>query len=418
MMKRVSLSSPVRNAIFLVTSFSFLCISFAISVQAFLEWKFTRSADIEGFRRAARIQPLNAFHHYALGVLYLHNDHDVARAELERAVELNRHSADAWLRLADAYSINGDSEGQRRATLAALKAAPKDIPAQWQAANLLFVRGDLAGGLELMRQVVSSDPNRAAAAMQIAYGLSDGDITRTMSALPTNALVRLQLMRWLISRGHPKDADVVWSEVLKSGDPLLAKDAVFYVDSLLERREVARAANAWNELAKHDTDVIQRQEIGNLVINGDFEHNLLNAGFGWRYAPVSGVTVSLDTTTFHAGTRALSLQFDTGALQDSGVFQLVPVQPNSHYALQAYLRAEELESANGVLVMVMDPYSGKSLAVTEEAMGTFPWREVSAQFATPPDCSLIRVTMGRSPANGRIRGRLWLDDLRVEKRNP
>lgn len=413
---RIPLTSSFRKAAFLGTSALLFLAVFALSTQALLEWKFSREATIEGLRRASRIQPMNASHHQALGSVYLHLDHQRAAAELERSVEINPHSAEAWLRLADAYSVLGYSDKQRNAILAALKAAPRDTSAQWQAANLFVAEGDLANGMRLMRQAVGSDANRAPAAMQIAYRLSDGNIVQVMSALPASASIQLQLMRWLVDRGHASDADIVWTEIMKSGQQFPSRDALFYVDSLLDRREVARACRAWKELASRDKEVARREEPGNVITNGDFEDNLLNSAFDWRYTPSAGVTVTIDTTTFHGGTRALSLQLDSGSLQDSGVYQLIPVEPDSQYSLQAFVRGEEIESANGTRIVVVDAYSNEVMLITDEAMGSFPWRETTGQFTTGHDSKLVRAGIGRSPAEGRIRGRLWVDDVKIERR--
>jgi tetratricopeptide (TPR) repeat protein len=413
---RISLNSPVRKTAFLGVSVIFFLSGWALSWQSLLEWYLTRAATLEGFQRAARLQPLNALHRQALGTIYLHLDHRQAATELERAVELNPHSADAWLRLADAYSVLGYSDHQRRAIFAALKAAPRDTSSQWQAATLFLADGDTDTGLKLMREAVSNDTARAPAAMQIGFMISDGNVPKTLLGLPAGSGVRLQFMRWLMERGHATDSDIVWREILNSGEQFKSKDAFFYVNSLLERQEVAMARSAWRELGLRDKELANRSKADELLNNGEFEDSLLNAGFGWRYAPASGVTVTIDTTVFHSGTRALSLQMNSGNLEDSGVFQLVPVEPGSHYSLQAFVRGEEIESANGIRTIVTDAYSKQILFTSDEAIGSFPWRETTGQFTTGSNAKLVRVGIGRSPSDGRIRGRFWIDDVRMEKK--
>jgi hypothetical protein len=49
-------------------------------------------------------------------------------------------------------------------------------------------------------------------------------------------------------------------------------------------------------------------------------------------------------------------------------------------------------------------------------MGTNPWRLQKARFQTGPNTNLVLLKIVRQPANPLIRGKLWIDDLRlVEK---
>jgi tetratricopeptide (TPR) repeat protein len=414
---RISLTSPVRKAAFLGVTAILSVIFLALSAQSFAEWWVARDGTIESVELASRIQPLNASHHQLLGSVFLHLDHSRAVQELQRATEINPYSAHTWLLLADAYSVQQNSRKQTEAVLTALKIAPRDLTAQWRGANLLLVQGETEAGLKLLREAVASDPGRAGAAIQIAYNLSDEKVPAAMSAIPATASARLQLMRWLIERKHASEADQVWPAVISAGTPFVATDALFYVNDLLDRREVEKASAAWAELAGRDKKIQRRLEAGNLVVNGDFEENLLNGGFAWRYKLSDGVRTTIDTSTFHAGSRSLALQLDGNTLPDAGVFQLVPVQPGATYSLSAYLHAEELESANGVRVLATNAYSSQVLMTSEEAIGSFPWREVTGEFAAGPDTKLVRIGFGRSPDAGLLRGKIWVDDLRIEKRS-
>ncbi len=414
---RIPLISPVRKAAFLGVTLIFSMIFLALSAQSFVEWWVARAGTIEGVGLASAIQPLNASHHQLLGSVFLHLDHPRAVQELQRATQINPYSAHTWLLLADGYSVQQDSRAQKEAVLTALKIAPRDLTAQWRGANLLLMEGDTQAGLKLLSEAVASDPARTGAAIQIAYNLSDEKVSAAMSAIPATASARLQLMHWLIERKHASEADQVWPAVLSTATPFVATDALFYVNDLLDRREVDKASAAWAELARRDKKIQQRLEAGNLVVNGDFEENLLNGGFAWRYKLADGVRTTIDTSTFHAGTRSLALQLDGNTLPDAGVSQLIPVQPGATYSVSVFLHAEELESANGVRILATDAYSNQVLMTSEEAIGSFPWREVTGEFAAGPDTKLVRIGFGRSPDIGLFRGKLWVDDLRIEKRS-
>ena len=75
----------------------------------------------------------------------------------------------------------------------------------------------------------------------------------------------------------------------------------------------------------------------------------------------SQVDVSLDTSQFHSGTRALRFVFSGPAFSDSGVFQYVPVQPNARYRLNTVVKSEDIVSASGPRIVVQDYYNNQVL---------------------------------------------------------
>lgn len=413
---RISISSPVRKSAFLGGAIAVGILSWALCWQAFAEHLVTRSASLSGYQTAVRIQPLNAFNRRVLGAALLQTNATEGAAMLEQSVSINSHDALAWMELSRAYGISGQYDKQHEAILRALAADPKDVGVEWDASVHLVQNRDVDGAIKLIRDVINNDPSKAVPGMQLVYGATGHDIPRTLEAVPPTVMARVTFMKWLVERGDTSGADQVWPSAASAGGNLLARDLAFYIDSLVARREVLRAESVWTSLKSSDPEVQRRTENGNLVVNGDFEDNLLNSGFDWRYIRTGGVTVTVDTSTFHSGTRSLALQFDADSLADGGLYQLVPVNPNTTYTLRGFMHSEELESANGPRMAVTDYYSGKTLMLGEEVLGSTSWRESAGQFTTDADSRLVKVSIVRSPANGRIRGKLWVDDLHMEPR--
>lgn len=414
---RIELSSPVRKRAFLAGCVAVLFLGLSLCCQEFAEQTLLAAGTPNSISRAARLQPLNAEPEEKLGILYLSpldGDFRLAANHLEKAVALNPHSSSAWLALANAYFALDDEDRRRDAVSRALISEPKDTEVQWAAANL-FLSSDLNRSLELLREVVENDPRYAPTAMEVAYHATDADIDKTMLAVPLTSVSRLQLMRWLLERDHPEAADRVWPTVLEAPGTLAVRDTFFYLDSLIARHQPAEAFTAWSAIRQKDPALRVRRQPDNLLSNGDFEDDLLNGGFGWRYSPVSGVTASLDTSTFHAGTRSLLLQINSEDVQDFGVTQLVAVLPGSHCRVSGWVHAEELEAAHGVRLAILDGYSHVQLALSDDVVGSFPWRELTADFTVPENTGLVQFAVVRSPSNGVIRGRLWLDNVSIEK---
>jgi hypothetical protein len=132
-----------------------------------------------------------------------------------------------------------------------------------------------------------------------------------------------------------------------------------------------------------------------------------------RREPYSQVDVSLDTSQFHSGTRALRLVFSGPAFSDSGVSQYVPVQPNIRYRLSTFVRSEDIVSASGPRIVVQDYYGNQVLASTDDLLSTSGWRELLADFTTGPQTRLIAIKVMRVPGNPLIKGTFWLDDVKL-----
>ena len=415
---RIALSSPVRKYTFVAGCVALLSLAWALCWQAIGEHWLEKTTTLENATRAARLQPLNADHEEDLGNILMDptfGRFQEAAAHYQRAVAIDPHSSRAWLNLANAYGVLGEDDRRLDAVRHAMIAEPKDTQVQWEAANL-FLDTDLDRSLQLLRGVVENDPQFAPAAMQVAYEASNNNIEKAMLAIPLTTALRLQLMHWLLDRHQDDALDRVWPTVLSAPGPLHANEAFFYLDSLVGRHQVGSAYDAWLALVQRDPVLRAHLQPDNLVTNGDFEDEILNGGFGWRYAPTAGVTPTLDTTTFHGGTRSLALQVDGDNLQDFGFHELIKVEAGAHYRIGAWLHTEELEGAHGARLSVTDAYSNAELLLTDEVLGSLPWRELDSDFTVPAGTQLVKLSVVRSPSSGRIRGKLWLDDVRIEKR--
>ncbi|HWR13929.1 MAG TPA: hypothetical protein VN577_03820 [Terriglobales bacterium] len=413
---RIYFPSPFRKAAF-VGSCAFLSLVMVLlSFREAAAWYVSRDGSVKGYRKAVRLTSYDAKYHYFLGELSLHEDPAAAKAHLQRTLQLDSGSAEAWLAIADAEARLHNPTAQNAAILAALSNAPRDIRVQWQAANLFLVQGELLKALPLMREIVANDPDRRESVLALMYRLFDGNVDSMMEGIPATAKSQLYLMEWLIGRDHAALADQVWPSVMGSREKLLWQDTRFYVDSLIARRDIAKAREVWTVVGRADPSVSAKVEPGNLLVNGDFESNLLNAGFDWRVNNQTGINIAVDTSAFHGGTRSIAIQLDAGSFADAGLYQLVPVKPDTKYVLRGFWHGEELESANGLRFAAIDDDSSTTLALSDGALGSFPWREASVEFTTGPKTQLVRITLVRSPETGRIRGTLWIDEVRLESR--
>jgi hypothetical protein len=102
-------------------------------------------------------------------------------------------------------------------------------------------------------------------------------------------------------------------------------------------------------------------------------------------------------------------------LDFQNLFQLVPVEPGTHYHFSAYLRSQAISTDHGVHFEMLDAQHPVELqVVTPDAMGTIPWILQQTDFVTGPNTHLLRISLRRIPSwkfDNKLGGTVWVDDV-------
>ncbi|HEY3619899.1 MAG TPA: hypothetical protein VGK96_24075, partial [Candidatus Sulfotelmatobacter sp.] len=102
---------------------------------------------------------------------------------------------------------------------------------------------------------------------------------------------------------------------------------------------------------------------------------------------------------------------------DAGIAQLIPVKPDTDYEFSAESRTQDIDSASGPRFSITDAYTNGSYVLTDDMLGTNPWHKQQARFRTGPTTHLLLLKVVRQPAVPLIRGKLWIDDVRLVQTN-
>jgi hypothetical protein len=102
-------------------------------------------------------------------------------------------------------------------------------------------------------------------------------------------------------------------------------------------------------------------------------------------------------------------------MQDAGIRQRVPVEPNTAYEFSAYFKSENLEGAGGPHFVIQDGFTGATYFSSDELKGVDFWKPVGGTFTTGRDTRLLVIGIAHVPAQNVIRGRLWIDGLCLAK---
>jgi len=405
-------------------SFAAACIVFAglyleLAVRPYCASRLATIPTKDNLQKAIRLEPSNAEYRELLGRYLAFSDQDLdgGISNYRVAVDLNPYVARYWLDLASAYQVANHTREQRESLERAVQADPTTPHVAWEAANFFLVQGDREKALHHFRVVVANDPEKVDAALQLCWRAT-GDENQTLNeALPERPDLYFSFLRLLIHNQETAAAKNVWNRLVTLNQAFSLQLAFPYLRFLLAQHEVEAAQDAWRQIATLNASLVPYlPSRENLIVNGGFEENVLNGGFDWSYLSNPHVALAVDTSEFHSGTRALSITFDGQNPPDAGIYQFIPVKPNTQYEFSAAYKTEELVTASGPRFAIADAYTDASYVLTDDSMGTNPWRLQQARFQSGPNTQLVMLKITRDPAGPLIRGKLWIDDLKlVEK---
>jgi tetratricopeptide (TPR) repeat protein len=413
---QIELQSPIRSVCFAGAFLIVIGVYISLSARAYFAAHLGANADSWNIQRAIGLEPANAEYRDLLGRNFVLSGAtlDQAISNYQAAVQLNPFEARYWLDLAGAYQIAGRTDEQAQSVERAVEADPTTPNVAWEAANFFLVQGKLGKALPYFRTVLANDPEAVKHALQLCWRAS-GDADQMFDhALPRRPDLYLSFLHLLVSKQEVAPAENAWDHLIGLQQSFPPKLAFPYFQLLIAKQEVSAAKNAWQQLAQVDQEIqayLPTRE--NLIVNGGFEENLLNGGFDWWYESKSHVDLAIDTDQFYGGTRSLSVTFDGRSAPDAGVVQFIPVKPDTDYEFSAESRTQDIDSASGPRFAIADAYSNSSYVLTDDLLGTNPWHKQQARFHTGPSTNLLFLKIIREPAAPLIRGKLWIDDVRL-----
>ncbi len=392
-----------------------------LALRTFLAAYFAAKLDPPNLERAMRLEPGNAEYHdlLARNLALSGSSLDQAVSNYREATNLNPYDARYWLDLAGAYQLLGRTPEQRESVEQAVQADPTTPHVAWEAANFFLVQGDRERALRHFQVVLAYDSDAVDSTLSICWRASGNASEMLDLALPPRADLYLSFLRLLVSNQDVLSAENVWARLIALGQRFSAKSALPFFGLLIAKQEIAAANTDWRQLSIADPSIQgYLPSSDNLVVNGGFEENVLNGGYDWWYQSYPQAALSIDTSEFHSGTRSVSVTFDGHSVPGAPIFQFVPVKPSTRYEFTAQLRTEDIDTASGPRFAIVDAYTNSSYVLTEDTLGTTPWRLHEARFQTGPNTALLVLKIVRDPATPLIRGKLWIDDVKlVETRN-
>ncbi len=415
---KVDFHSPARKRLVAACVAVLAFFYFALAALNFAASWLGNRPEIRSLKLAARLDPGNADYRDHIGRYYDLVVHDAVSAiePYKQAVLLNPHSARYWFDLASAYQVLGDTPSQTHALEQAIQADATTPDVAWEAANLYLVQGENEKALHEFHVVMANDPSLAMTAVQYCWHINPDIDFLLRDIVPHSADSYVPFLIVLESKQETDATIKVWNALMQTSDRFEPRYAYEYLRYLIQHKQVEQAQLVWQQTV---TRFALRGDVpaaGNLVVNHSFESNPVNAGFDWQYQKQSGVKLTLDPTDYHSGSRSLLINFDGPGINDAGIYQLIPVEPNTTYTFNAYYKNGEMEGAGGPHIFVQDMYSQAVYYQSDELKEAGFWKSVDGEFTTPADAKLVMLHIPRVPLGSPIRGKLWVDDFHLAKK--
>ena len=342
-------------------------------------------------------------------------------SEYEKAVSLSPNDYRLWMDYGGALEQAGDFERAEKALRQAVKLAPSYGQPRWYLGNLL-VRTDRypEGFLELQKASEANEQFQPQL-FNLAWQLNKDDFNALQAAVGTTPGMRAGFAAYLVKRGRFDDGLRLWNglSATEKKETRAAADPI--ISSLMSALRFHDVMKIWNEIAPGPSYLASD---GHILDRG-FEDNLAHgpgAVFGWQVQSNSLVQIGIDAGQGHTGSRSLRLYFQVRTHIDTiNVSQLVPVNPNTEYEFECYLKTERLESAETPVIVIANAGDDAVLAGSSSApSGSSDWQRVALSFKTGPKVEAIKVKMVRNSCPNSpvcpIFGTVWYDDFDLRPR--
>jgi tetratricopeptide (TPR) repeat protein len=378
-----------------------------------------RAADgyeLEGLVRAARLSPGNAEYFHLLGLQFSFSSQTSREAveNLQRAIRLNPNSGRYWLDLGSVYQIRGERREEEEALDAAIRTEPGNAELAAEAAQYYLIAGNTARALPLVRRALEQYPEGAPSLLSVCWQTTHDTRLMLDQAVPDAPEQQGKFLEVLTQREEYAATRQVWQRLVdaRHGVPLLP--ALHYFEYLLAKHHAADLLPMWQEFAGASPAMQAYTPGDNAIVNSGFEQPLLDAGFDWRRLPADHVYGHVDGAVAHSGAHSLALLYDGQPVGDSGWQQLVPVREGTDYDFSAWVKSEELLSSSGPRIFLVDAYTSAVVFASDDVLDTHPWHQLGGKVHVPAGTQVVWLKIARAPANTRIRGKVWFDDLELK----
>ena len=309
---------------------------------------------------------------------------------------------DGWIRLAQAELALGNLETSQEMLRFTFNLTRPIFRWKWKQMLLAHELG-LEDVLMQIANYFLANGRMTSNTLQMIETHFNGDAQRIAGALSEKGL--LAYLEWLMSWGSLEDVDFVWKKLVGS-QGVDDKTVLKYVHYLIKKKHIVEASRVWEKVTGIKG-----------MTNGDFEADIKNLGFDWRYWGNKNWEIKRIKEPGAEGSYCAQVIFyGKSNISFHNLYQIVPVEPLKRYAISYLWKSDEITTDQGPFVEIYG-YDTKGLYEKSPMItGTHDWRQDSIEFLPPENCHAVVVRLRRLPSKRfdcNIKGMLFLDNFIV-----
>lgn len=395
-----------------------------VIINPFLAERSANDLLKEDLEKAISYNQHNAEYHYLFGRI-LESDLQVLdlKAAIEsykKALSSNPLDSRAWIALARAYEGLGMEKEADQSLSRAIKTNPADARLRWESGIFYLLRERIDRAFENLRVYLLLEPERQNLVYYLCERLKVERRYIFKDLIPPAYNYYRQYLSYLISHRNLNDAREVWKVISGKKEWIEKGLYLSYIDFLISFSEYNEARQAWNTF--HKDFGLNNPEEDEILYNRSFERELTGGGFDWRLEKAEGVWVYVDSDIYIDGTRSLTVAFDGKHNPDIvAASQIVLLRSETDYTLKGYIKTDNITTTNGIFIEITEHNCKGLYKSTDTITGTNLWKEVQADFKTPPDCyaGVIKVRRQKSSKfDNKIGGNAWVDKISLQAGRP
>lgn len=337
----------------------------------------------------------------------------------QHAVAVDPRSANDWMDLAQAYENDVNVSGARAAYERALQDYPISAEVSWKYGNYLLRQGQTSEGLAQVHRALVTDYRLVPLALSRVWN-SDPDVHVLLNdVLPPGQYARLEALDFFAGIHEQAAALETWKEVVSAAkaEPLALSEAFPYLQYLITTDQATETESIWHEAIAAARWPESKAADGSLIWNSGFEEPIAYGGLDWRINQVPGAYAETDPNIYHSGEKSLRVDFTGGVNLDfSNIEQIVPVEPDTNYVFQYFMRTQSISTESGLRFEILDLNDNQVSLMTPDLTATNPWTLVKVDVKTGQKTHFLDIRLRRLPSrlfDNKLSGTVWVDDVNL-----
>lgn len=341
---------------------------------------------------------------------------DATAKEFETVIAKSPNDYRWWVELGRAREQAEQIDAAERAFTEAVKLAPNYTYPHWQAGNFYLRRNRGEEAFAELKKTAEFPSVYRDQVFSVAWDYYEKDTARLEAIAGDAPSIKASLAKFYAAKQRPADSLRIWNTLPEADKQANILTAKAIAQSFYERKIFRQSLEFVRETGiAPDLRAETIQNAGFEQSIGEAENNY----FAWTVLPLEKMTVKLDPTQKHEGSRSLRVAF-SGYSEPVlyHIYQLVTVEPSAKYRLTFWMKTDSLKSGGTPEFEVYNANDEKNIVTSEPfAVGTNDWQPVKLEFTAPLNAEAVGIRLIRTACGAQcpIFGTVWLDDFKLER---